>query len=162
MTRLLGVLVLALAISGVGCRRVELDKVLTVTDVFTGWYYLGMIDGLNKVVPSFSFRLTNGGDAPVSRVQLLVSFWPQGADGELDSKQVTGIGADALAPGASTDPILVRSETGYTLEQPKDELFMHSEFKDFSVKLFARRDGQLVPLGEFPIERRIIPSTTQP
>lgn len=158
MNRLLAVFVLALSLAGVGCRQVELDKALTVTDVFTGWYFLGVVGDQNKMVPSFSFRLNNVSDASLSRVQLLVSFWPNGADGEIDSKQVTGIGAEDLAPAAATDLILVRSDNGYTLTQPKEELFINREFRDFTVKLFARHEGRLVPLGEFPVERRIIPS----
>lgn len=160
MNRLLGVVVLVVSLTGLGCRQVALEQVLTVTDTFTGWYHVGVVGGQEKLVPSFSFRLQNAGDEPLSRVQLLVSFWPNGADGELDSKQITGLGPEELAPAASTEPILVRSDAGYTLDPPqtKDDLFMHSSFRDFTVKVFARRDGRLVPLGEFPVERRVIPS----
>jgi hypothetical protein len=54
----------------------------------------------------------------------------------------------------------VRSDFGYTLGQPREELFMNELFRDFTAKLFARRDGRLVPLGEFPIDRRLIPSSS--
>lgn len=162
MNRLLGVLVLALSLSGAGCTQVDLEKALNVTDVFTGWYDFGPVGEANKLVPSFSFKLQNNGDAALNRVMLLVSFWESGATDESDSKTITGIGPDSLGPGASTQPILVRSDVGYTLESPqtKDDLFMHGRFKDFSVRLFARRSGRLISLGEFPIDRRIIPSTT--
>lgn len=160
MKQLLGVLAIALSLAGTGCRQVDLATALSVTDVFTGWYHVGVVDGLNKLVPSFTFRLENVSDSPVNRVQLLVSFWQDGADGEIDSKQVTGIGTEDLPPSASTDPLLIRSDFGYTLEQSEQELFQHSYFRDFTVKLFARSGGRLVPLGEFPIERRIIPRVT--
>lgn len=160
MNRLLGVCVLLLSLSGAGCTQVDLARALSVSDVFSGWYHLGVVEGLNKMVPSVTFRLENVGDRPVNRVQLLVSFWQQGADGEIDSKQITGVGPDDLVPAASTDPILVRSDFGYTLEQAREELFQHSYFRDFTVRVFARSGGRLVPLGEFPIERRIIPSTS--
>ena len=157
--RLLGVLLLVLSLSGLSCSRVDLAQALSITDVFTGWHFYGVVDGgLNKMVPSFTFRLTNVGDREIDRVQLLVSFWQDGADGEIDSKTINGIGADGLAPSASTEPILVRSDFGYTLEQPKEELFQHSSFRDFTVRVFARSSGRLIPLGEFPIERRITPS----
>ena len=65
-------------------------------------------------------------------------------------------------PGASSDPILVRSATGYTLEQPRSELFTHRDFKDFTAKIFAKREGKIVPLGEFTIEHRIIPHADEP
>lgn len=156
----LPVLALWLAAS-VSCGgRVDLAKTLTVTEVFSGWYDFGVVDGLNKLVPSISFKLQNVGEAPINRVQLLISFWQQGADGENDSKEITGIGSDEVAPGSSTDPILVRSAVGYTLEQPRAELFSHGMFKDFTVKVFAKKAGSIVPLGEYTIERRIIPQTT--
>ena len=62
-----------------------------------------------------------------------------------------------VPPGASTEPILVRAGVGYTLEQPRAELFTHSAYKDAVVKLFAKRGGQIVALGEHKIERRILP-----
>lgn len=166
MTRLLGILVLALSLTGLGCTQVDLTKALSVTDVFTGFYHVGVVDNLNnKMVPSFSFKLSNVGDTPVSRLQLMVGFWQVGGDeGELDSKQVEGVGPDELAPGASTEPILVRSDKGYTLsiEAPREQMFENSVFQDVKAKLFARSEGRLVALGEFPIERRIIPTTPSP
>lgn len=164
MNRLLGILLLALSLAGAGCSQVDLSKALTVTDMLTGYHHVGVVDEVhNKMVPSLTFRLQNVGDVAVSRVQLLVSFWQVGGEGlELDSKQIEGIGADALNAGASTDALLVRSEKGYTLsiEAPREQMFENSLFQDVTVKLFARRDGRLVPLGEYPIERRIIPSAS--
>ncbi len=166
MNRLLGAIVVALSLTGAGCAQVDLAKALTVTDVFTGYHPVGVVDDLNnKMVPSFTFKLHNAGDAAVSRVQLMVGFWQVGGESlELDSKQIEGIGAEALAPGASTQPLLVRSEKGYTLsiEAPREQMFENGAFQDVTVKLFARRDGRLVPLGEFPVERRIIPSASAP
>jgi hypothetical protein len=164
MTKVIAVCVLVLSLAGGGCSQVDLAKALTVTDVFTGYYHVGTADGLNKMVPSVTFTLSNVGDDAISRVQLLVGFWQVGGEGlELDSKQIEGIGADALAQGASTQPLLVRSEKGYTLsiEAPREQMFQNSVFQDVTVKFFARRDGRLVPLGEFPIERRIIPSAAE-
>lgn len=150
-----------LLVSAVGCTpNIDLSKALAVTDVFSGWYDFGVVDGKNKLVPSISFRLQNVGDVPVRRVQVMVSFWQDGADGDLESREVTGIGADDVAPGQSGEPVLVRSSVGYTIEQPRNELFTHSMFKDFTVKLFAKRAGKIVPLGEYKVERRIIPQTS--
>jgi hypothetical protein len=150
-------LAVALVTSG-GCGLgVDLEKALAVTDVSSGWYDFGLVDGLNKMVPQVSFRLKNVAEKPLTQIQLIVSFWPDGADGELDSKNVDGIGRTAVAPGDATDAIMVRSDTGYTLEQPRNELFTNSQFKDFIAKVFAKRDGKIVRLGEFKIERRILP-----
>lgn len=162
MSRFAATLVLALSLASAACgSSIDLQKSLEVTDVFSGYYDGGIVDGkLNKLVPSVSFRLKNVGPEPVTYVQLMVSFWVVGDDGEWTSKDVPGIGAEELVTGASGEPILVRAEKGYTIEQPRAELFTHHLFKDVVVKLFGRRDGKIVPLGEFPIERRIIPQTT--
>lgn len=128
-----------------------------MTDVASGWYDAGPQNGRTKLVPSVTFRVKNVGTLPVDDVQLLVSFWPSGADGEVDSKEVTAIIAGAsLGAGSSSALILVRSGVGYTLEEPRSELFTHSQFKDFVAKVFAKRKGRIAPLGQFTIGRRII------
>jgi hypothetical protein len=161
--RTVRLLLAALLFSSVSCGpRVDLGTALNVTDVFSGYYDFGIVNGLNKLVPSISFRLKNAASAPITRVQLVVSFWQKGADGDLDSKEVTGIGGTAVAPGASSDPILVRSGAGYTIAQPRNELFTNSEFKDFTAKVFAKREGKIVPLGEFTLDHRIIPHVDEP
>ena len=136
--------------------QIDLAK-LQPTDVLTGWYDAGLKDGLNHLLPSISFRLRNTDAVPASNVQLTVSFWQDGADGENDSFEVKGIGSYAIAPGATGDPLLVRAEHGYTMEQPRAELFTHSQFKDFTAKVFAKRAGKIVPIGNFRIDRRILP-----
>jgi len=156
--RTVGILVAAMLFAAAGCGpSVDLTTAVGVTDVSSGYYDFGIVNGQNKLVPSLSFKLKNLASAPLTRVQLIVSFWPQGADGDVDSKEVTGIGATAVPPGATSDPVLVRSAVGFTLDQPRNELFTHSLFKDFTAKVFAKRDGKIVPLGEFTVEHRIIP-----
>jgi hypothetical protein len=144
--------------AGASCRGpVNLQEALAVTDVLSGWYDNGMKDGKNHLVPSITFRLKNQLDQPLSSVQLTMDFWLEGADGPLDSALVRGIGSESVAPGASTEPITVRSGTGYTLEAPRADLFAHSQFKDATVKIFAKRSGSIAPLGEFKIDRRLLP-----
>lgn len=139
---------------------IALQTDLEITDVFTGWYDNGIKAGQNHMLPSISFRLKNVAEVPISGVQLTVSFWQNGADGEKDSSQVRGIGDQALQPNAETDPILVRGSVGYTLSGPRDAFFQHSLFIDFTAKVFARRGGKIVPMGEFSLDRRIIPQLT--
>ena len=132
---------------------------LELTDTFTGWYDFGVAAGENKLVPSVSFRLKNNGSVPVDSVQLTVSFWVEGGDGEKDSSEVRGIGTESVAPGASSEAVLVRSTVGYTTPGARAEIFTHSQFKDWVAKLFAKRGGKIVPIGELKIDRRIIPQT---
>jgi hypothetical protein len=161
---LLAVLGLVLGGSAACGPQVDLST-LEVTEITSGYYDAGVVaDGLykgdNRLVPSISFRLKNNGSVPVDHVALMVSFWKAGADGELDSKEVSAIGSDDVAPGATTDVILVRSGNGYTLPQARAELFTHSGFVDFTAKVFAKRSGRIVPIGEFAIDRVIIPQST--
>jgi hypothetical protein len=74
---------------------------------------------------------------------------------------VSGIGDVAVPPGGSTEPILVRANHGYTLEQPRAELFTHSGFRDVTARVIAKRDGRLVRIAEVQIDRRLIPHAAQ-
>ena len=140
--------------------RVDLSK-LAVTDTFTGWYDNGIKDGKNHLVPSLSFRLQNNGEAPASYVQLTVSFWMKDADGNYDEREVSGIGGTAVPPGGTSEPILVRATLGYTLEGPRADLFSHSQFRDVTARVVAKRDGRPVRIGEVAIDRRLIPHSVQ-
>lgn len=149
--------IVMLLVGAAGCGpQIDLAK-LEPTDILTGYYDDGVQNGLNRLLPSVSFRLKNNADVPASEIQLTVSFWVDGDDGEKDSVEIQGVGSDAIAPGATGDPILVRSPHGYTLEQPRAELFTHSQFRDFTAKLFAKRNGKIVPIGVIRIDRRILP-----
>jgi len=163
MIRRLCILVLVCTIAGgVGCGpSVDLSKALKVTDIFAGWYDDGVKNGQNHMVPSISFRLQNVGTVPVDEVDLMVSFWVVGADGEWDSKEVRAIGSAAVQPGASSDVILVRAGAGYNLPQARSELFNNPEFKDVTAKVFAKRGGSFPSLGEFKLDRRIIPNAVE-
>jgi hypothetical protein len=131
---------------------------LQVRNVTTGWYDAGIVEGgKNKLVPSITFSLANVANEPVSRVQLNANFWVAGDDGELDSALVQAVPAEALAPGAETRPITIRAKVGYTGEQPRAEMLEHGQFRDFSVKIFAKHGpSQWILLGEFPIERQLL------
>jgi hypothetical protein len=147
--------------------RVDLSQALTVTDIFSGYYDNGVIEsgpqqGWNHLVPQITFRLKNVHAEPVSGVQLVVSYWPAGSDGPKDEREIAGIRGDALAPGAQTDPFTVRSTVGFNLQAPRSELFNSSLYVDWTARVIAKRGGQFYRLGEFPIERRIIPRGSAP
>jgi len=137
---------------------VDLSKALEVTDLLTGYYDDGVKDGKNHLVPSISFKLHNKETTKsIGPVQLSVAFWQAGADGEWDSTVVQAITATGLAPGASTDSILVRANVGYNQQGARVDLFSHSMFKDVIAKLFASQAGNIVPLGQFKLDHTIIP-----
>ena len=151
----LALLVSASAACGPG---VDIKK-LSVVDVFSGYYDEGSKNGLNRLVPSVTFRLKNDGENPANRVQLTVAFWVDDADGEWDGREVMGIGATPITAGQTTEPLLVRATVAYTLPPPlaRDDLFVHSMFKDVTARVIAKRDGKLERIGEVKIDRRILP-----
>jgi len=152
----LGALMCASVSSACG-PEVDLSQALEVTEVFSGYYDNGIKNGANHLVPSLTFRLHNKTTASIRSVELMLGFWAEGADGELDNVLTHGIVGSALPGGASTDPITVRTTVGYTQEGPRAELFSHSMFKDVTAKMFAKHGGKIYPLGEFKIDRRLIP-----
>jgi hypothetical protein len=143
----------------IACRDVDLREAIEVTDVSSGWHDNGLRSGWTHFVPNLTFRLRNTTTIPVANVQLTVSFWKEGEDGEFDEVLLRGIGDTELAPGATSEPILVRGTVGYNVEGPRAELFSRSPFKDVIAKIYARRGGRIVPKGEFKIERRILASS---
>jgi len=149
---------LSMVAGGAACSSgPDLKEALEVTDILSGYYDDGVTaSGENRLLPSITFRLKNVAQEPVSHVDVTVAFWQEGKDGPLDDKQIRAI-TDAVAPGAATEALTVRSGFGYTLAQPRAELFTHTMFTDFTAKLFARRGGRIYPMGEFKLDRRILP-----
>lgn len=151
---------LLLAFGIAGCsRNIDVEKVLKVTDVHTGWYDAGIqADGKNKLVPSISLRLQNVSSEPVRSVQLVAIFRqvsePDVAWGEHFAR---AIDRDGLAPSASTNPIVLRSNLGYTGTQPRMQMLQNREFVDAKVEIFARHGSRpLVKLGEYKIDRQLL------
>lgn len=141
----------------VACNSVDLSKSLSVTPVLSGYYDEGLLDGWSHLVPNLTFKLKNIGSVPVSAgVRVTVSFWRVGDDGENDSIVLPGL-EHALAPGDETIAITARAPHGFRLEGARADFFQHSLFKDMTAKVFVERRGTLYRLGEFPIDRQIIP-----
>ncbi len=153
--------VLWVAAAVAGCAQVNLRTAVEVTDVSSGYFDAGLTDaGLNRLVPSLTFTIKNVSSDPIASIDVVVFFWATDGEGkaekELDELIVKAVGGTALAPAAATEPVVVRSSVGYTLQGARAELFSHGAFRDVTAKLFAKRGGRIVPIGEFPIERRLL------
>jgi hypothetical protein len=136
---------------------VNVQQALQVTDVVTGYYDVGVVDGKNKLVPSISFQVRNTADRTVSSVQLNAVFRVVGDQEELGSAFVRGIDASGLAPGASTEAFVLRSSLGYTGEQPRAQMLQHKEFRDVQVEVFAKHGAeQWVKLGQYKVDRQLL------
>lgn len=141
-----------------GCRSKEVEKVLKVTDVQTGWYDLGIVEGQNKIVPSVTFHLQNVSEESIENVQINAVFHQvQEPDRAWGDRLIRGIGSDGLAPGVTGRTLVVRSGLGYTGTESRADMLKNSEFKDAKVNLFARHGSRTwIKIGEFPIERKIL------
>jgi hypothetical protein len=150
---------IAAAVLSVACHQADLSKELTVTPVLSGYYDAGLLDGWNHLTPDLTFKVKNTGTQSVpAGVQVTVSFWFVNDDGENDS--VTDVLQKTLTPGEETEIKTARAPHGFRLEGARADLFTHSSFKDMVAKVFVQQHGSIFRLGEFPIERQIIPHAT--
>lgn len=151
------VLVLVSVVLASGCNRVNPVDVLEAHDVTTGWYDAGIHDGKNKLVPSISLRLRNTSGAPITSVQVNAVF-RRVNEGEAWGEHFGwAIQREELPPGASTEPLVLRSQLGYTGEQPRAQMLQNKEFVDAKVEIFLKQGSQVwAKLAEFPIARQLL------
>jgi hypothetical protein len=153
-------LLLSVALTGVvaaGCQSREVEKVLKVTNVETGWHDVGIVDGQNKLVPSVKFKLQNVTDEPIESVQVNAVFRQVTEDLAWGDRLIRGVGPDGLAGGATGGTLIVRSPRGYTGLQPRAEMLKNKDFVDVKVDLFARHGSRTwAKIGEIPIERKLL------
>jgi hypothetical protein len=145
------------AVVSVSCGpTVDVKQALQVTDVTTGWFDAGIVDGgKNKLVPSIAFRLKNAAAEQVGSIQLNIVFLVP-PDWE-DDAFLRGIGSSGLSPGAASDRFVVRAKHGYTGEQPRAEMLQNSRFQDARVRIQVKHaSNQWVQLAEFPVERKLL------
>jgi hypothetical protein len=137
---------------------VDLTKGLQVTVVNSGWYDLGIVNGQNKLVPTVIFTLHNSSDQKLVTLQINALFRRVGEDTEWGSGFLTVAGSQGLAPGATSDPITIKSQLGYTgSDQSRQEMLANTHFVDAKVELFGKYGStQWVRVGSFPITRQLL------
>jgi hypothetical protein len=135
--------------------RVDVRQALQVTEITTGWFDAGIVNGKNKLVPSVAFRLKNATAAELASIQINVIFEIP-PDWE-DDTYLRGIGSDGLPPGGASDRMVVRAKNGFTGEQPRAEMLQNTHFKDAKVKIQVKHaSNQWVQLGEYPVQRQLL------
>ncbi len=148
---------LAVVAASAGCNSVDLNTQVKVVDISSGYYDNGLTAaGLNHLVPSITFSVRNISDREVSSIDMVVMYWAQGQDAEQDEALLKVVAGSGLPAGATSEPIVSRSKIGFTLASPRAELFNHSLFRDWIVKLFLKRGGKIVPAGEYKVEHRLL------
>ena len=136
----------------------DLTKGVAVTIVNSGWYDLGIVNGQNKLVPTVTFTLRNTSDQKLVTLQINALFRRVSENTEWGSGFMTVVGSQGLAPGATTDPITIKSQLGYTgNDQSRQEMLQNTHFVDAKVELFGKyASTQWVLLGSYPITRQLL------
>jgi hypothetical protein len=151
-------LLLALVSTAACGPTVDLTKGLEVTVVNSGWFDLGIVNGQSKLVPTIVFTLRNISDQKLVTLQVNVLFRRVTENTEWGSGFLTVVGSQGLAPGATSDPITIKSQLGYTgSDQSRQEMLQNSQFVDAKVEVFAKYGStQWVKVGAFPITRQLM------
>jgi len=134
---------------------VDLKQALQVTDVSSGWFDAGIVDGKNKLVPSVTFKLKNGSTAKLASVSLNLTFTFAGDQDHTDDVFVQRVDFQ----GQETQPITVRTKWGYTGDPPQSraDMLKHSQFRDMDAQIFAKQSSsQWVELQRVRIARQLL------
>jgi hypothetical protein len=154
------VLALALALASAGCGGpvVDLAENLKVLDVATGWKDEGVVDGdKNKLVPTAQFRLQNNSDQTLKVLQVNAVFRRLNEAQELGAQFKPVTSSAGLAPGQTSDAIVVKSNFGYKGTEPRAVILQNSHFVDAKVEIFAKYGSQQwTRIAEYPIDRKLI------
>ncbi|PYR66800.1 MAG: hypothetical protein DMF87_13375 [Acidobacteria bacterium] len=147
----------ALLVGGCG-HNFDVEKVLKITDVHTGWYDAGIQDGKNKLVPSISLKLENTSDEQVESVQVNAIFRQMGDTQAWGEHFATAIDRDGL-PAHRTTPgyLVLRSNLGYTGTESRLQMLQNSNFIDAKVEIYGKHGARTwQKLGEYKIDRQLL------
>jgi hypothetical protein len=134
---------------------VDLKQAVQVTDVSTGWFDAGIVEGRNKLVPSVTFKLKKNADAKLSSISLNVSFVFVKDTDPNDDVYMQHIPFEEN----ETAPITVRSKVGFTGDPPQTraEMLQNSDFRDMDARIFAKQSSsQWVELHRVRIARQLL------
>lgn len=150
----LSMVVAALLLASCG-GNVDIKQAVQVTDVSTGWFDAGVVDGKNKLVPSVTFRLRNTSDEDLSAVSINIvfKFVDNGDDLEEIFKQRVPF------ENKQTELLTVRAQTGFTGEPPQSraDMLRNSYFRDVEAIVFVRQaSAQWVELNRVRVERQLL------
>jgi len=147
------------ALAAAGCSEpIDLKQNLEVVDVSTGWWDEGVVNGMNKLVPSITFKFKNNSGETLNVLQANVQFKRVSEETEWSTSYVKVAGSEGLAPAATSAAKVVPAEKGYTGTESRAQMMANSAFVDARVEIFAKYGStQWVSVGKFPIERRMIP-----
>jgi hypothetical protein len=156
MKRNAAILLLAVLASACG-REFDVEKVLKVTDVHTGWYDAGIYEGKNKLVPSVSLKLQNVSSDVVDNVQVNAIFRRVGETQAWGEHFVRAIDSTGLSAGQTGGMLVLRSNLGYTGTESRLQMLGNPHFVNAKVEIFGRHGSRTwQKIGEFPIDRQLL------
>ena len=138
MFRTVGCLLILLSVSACSSKPVDLSTGLQVSDVSTGWFDAGLVNGQNKLVPWVSFKVKNVSDQSLIALQVNALYRRVNEPDEWGSAFLRVTGSDGLAPGQSTSALVAKSQLGYTGSEPRKQMLQNAQFVDAKVELFAK------------------------
>lgn len=145
---------MALAVGACG-QPVDLKEAVQVTDVSSGWFDAGVQNGMNKLVPSVTFKLRKTREVDLSSLSLNLTYKLIGSTEHADDVFVQNVPFE----GSDTAPIVVRTKWGYTAAPPQTraEMLENSHFTDVEVQIFAKQSSsQWVELQRVKIARQLL------
>ncbi len=138
--------------------KVDLKQALRLTDVSTGWFDAGIVDGKNKLVPSVTFRLEKTTTASLTPLSVNVAFKRVNGQQEEEQDEVF-LQKVEFTNGSQTAPLTVRGEHGYTGDPPQSraDMLRNSQFLDYRAVIFAKYgSGQWVQMAKVDIQRQLL------
>ena len=157
LTRILLVIACVAAASCSSGASEPITALVEPVEVRTGWFDAGVENGMNKLLPTITLTLKNVSREPVANVQLNAVIRRVGETEEWGGAFQKVVGMDAIPPGGSTKPIVLRSNLGYTGTEPRAQMLKNSQFVDAFVQVFAKHGGkQWTKLGEWKIAREML------
>jgi hypothetical protein len=157
MTRFLLLLACVAATACGSASSEPITKLVEPIDVKTGWFDAGVENGQNKLLPSVTLTLKNVSSGPVANIQLNAVIRRVGETEEWGGAFLKAVGMEAIPPGGTTKPIVLRSNLGYTGTEPRAQMLKNSQFVDAHVQVFAKHGGnQWTKLGEWQIAREML------
>ena len=150
----LGALTAALLFTVSCSTPVDLKQALQVTDVSSGWFDAGIVDGQNKLVPSVTFRLRDTtGSVSRAGLNLVFKFADNGETHEEIFKQRVDF------KDGQTELLTFRAQVGYTGTPPQSraDMLKNSHFRDMDAVIMVREvAAQWVELHRVRVERVLV------
>ena len=145
---------------------VDLKQALQLTEVTSGYFDAGIVDGKNKLVPSVTFRVKKSVADSLRPLSINVSFKQlppagtavaPGSPGESDWDEV--FLQSVPFDGDQSAPLTFKAKNGYTGDPPQSraDMLKNRYFQDVRVHVFAKHSAsKWVEIATLDIPRQVL------